>query len=103
MKISKKRLRELEISEEKLNALEAGGVDNWSGYEMSLEEFNNKHVLDSNLDSAMEDLESALLDGAYEPSERGAGFNCTEDGREEAKNLILKFIEDNKELINNNA
>jgi len=31
-KISNKRLRELEIAEKKLQALEAGGVDNWEWY-----------------------------------------------------------------------
>lgn len=38
MTISLKRYRELLDSEKKLNALEAGGVDNWEWYSESLQE-----------------------------------------------------------------
>ncbi|QDP66007.1 MAG: hypothetical protein GOVbin631_68 [Prokaryotic dsDNA virus sp.] len=41
-KISAKRLKELERIEAKLAALEAGGVDNWEGYDISLEPFRKE-------------------------------------------------------------
>lgn len=41
--ISAERLAELEDKEEKLDALEAGGVDNWDWYGDSLEEYFKKH------------------------------------------------------------
>lgn len=37
--ITKKRLDSLEYDSDKLNALEAGGVDNWDFYDVSLEAF----------------------------------------------------------------
>jgi hypothetical protein len=40
--ISESRLRELEKAEAMLQALEAGGVDNWQWYEDSLEEYWEK-------------------------------------------------------------
>ena len=44
MEIDRKQLRELEMAKEKLEALEAGGVDNWEFYDVSLEQYwaNNK-------------------------------------------------------------
>lgn len=36
--ISKARLAELEAAEDKLNRLEAAGVDNWEGYEYAMGE-----------------------------------------------------------------
>lgn len=39
VEITEQRLAELERSEKKLAALEAGGVDNWEWYSESLSEF----------------------------------------------------------------
>lgn len=44
--ISPKRLRELELAERKLRALEAGGVDNWEWYGESLKEFNKENEIE---------------------------------------------------------
>ena len=38
VEIEKERLEELELAEMKLLALEAAGVDNWSGYDYAMEE-----------------------------------------------------------------
>ena len=46
MKIEPKRLKELERAEAKLNALEAGGVDNWDNYDVSLEEYRAVNELE---------------------------------------------------------
>lgn len=37
--ISKDRYNELLEAEEKLNCLEAAGVDNWDGYDFAMEDF----------------------------------------------------------------
>jgi hypothetical protein len=82
----------LKITKERLQALENGGVDNWDFYGESLSEFHKAEEIEAELDSLMEDVEAALLQGVYEPSERGAGFCATDDAREEAKDVILEFI-----------
>jgi len=46
VKIEPKRLKELERAEAKLNALEAGGVDNWDNYDDSLEEYRAVNELE---------------------------------------------------------
>ena len=92
MNISKERLKELERMESKLNALESGGVDNWDFYDECLTEYNKEQEMESELDDLMEDVEVAIFEGAYEPSERGAGFAATQEGRDEARDIILRFI-----------
>ena len=96
--ITKERLKELEKAEAKLLALENGGVDNWVYYDECLTEYNKDQELESDLDELMEEVEVAIFEGAYEPSERGAGFAATEDSREDAKDIILAFMKKQKEL-----
>lgn len=44
--ISDDRLKELEDKEERLDALERGGVDNWEWYGESLSDYFEKHEND---------------------------------------------------------
>ncbi len=69
-----KRLRELERAEAKLNALERGGVDNWDGYDLSLESYRAKNQLAEDRENLISELEEAFGGCAYEPSEHGAGI-----------------------------
>ena len=72
--MSEKRMKELLRAEAKLNALEAGGVDNWEWYGESLKGWFAENELEERLDALMDDLECAFGECAYEPSERGAGI-----------------------------
>lgn len=94
--ISKERLKQLEKAEAKLTALENGGVDNWSFYGEAMEEYNKQEEIEEKIDALMEEIEDAMLDGMYEPSERGAGFAATEEAIEKTKEIILKFVKDQK-------
>lgn len=61
--ISESRLRDLLHSEAKLNALEAGGVDNWSWYGDSLRDFwASVHKGPINEDEFPWDYEEAYID-----------------------------------------
>lgn len=40
--ISRERYAELDAAEDKLNALEAAGVDNWQGYDIAMEELRKE-------------------------------------------------------------
>jgi len=90
MSLSQKRIEELKRAEAKLLALEAGGVDNWDGYDISLEDFRKEEELNERLSELLGELEIIFGEAAYEPSERGAGIAFTDDVFNEAKNLLLK-------------
>ena len=90
MDITPKRLKDLERSEAKLNALESGGVDNWGGYDISLEEYFAKNELGKNRDTLIDELEVVFGQCAYEPSERGAVIAFTEDIRDK----VLAVLDD---------
>ena len=93
-KISNKRLRELEIAEKKLQALEAGGVDNWEWYGEAIAPFVKDLEKEERINQLLEDLEVTFLEGAYEPSERGAGFSATDKARAEAMRVVDFFLEE---------
>ena len=79
IEITPKRFKQLERSEAKLNALEAGGVDNWDFYDESLKEYCAVNELEEKREALIDELEMAFGECAYEPSERGAGITFTED------------------------
>ena len=91
MNISEKRLKELERTEAKMNALEAGGVDSWEWYGESLKEYRAENELEEKREELLDELEVIFGQCAYEPSERGAGVAFTDDCRIEAMETIAKF------------
>lgn len=103
MTISNKRLKELERAERKLQALEAGGVDNWEWYGESLSEFHKEEGIEELIDDFILDVqEHVLVDGinVEYPSVREAGFSTTltDAGEEILRSLLKKYLEDIKEL-----
>lgn len=91
MDIPSKRLKALERTEAKLNALEAGGVDNWEGYDISLEGYCAENELEENRNNLLDELEVVFGECAYEPSERGAGIAFTEAARDSALRILDKL------------
>lgn len=77
-KITDKRLKELERTEAKLNALEAGGVDNWDFYGESLKKYWAINELEEKREALLVELEQVFGESAYEPSEKGAGIAFTD-------------------------
>ena len=63
--ISKKRLLELLEKENKLNALECAGVDNWCGYYYALEMYSDGQDVDY-YDMALEDLKNEFEYSTFE-------------------------------------
>ena len=61
-------------SQRKLQALEAGGVDNWEWYGESLTEFNKEEDRAEALEDLLTELCECLCESMYQPSEMGAGF-----------------------------
>ncbi len=58
----------------KLDALEAGGVDNWTFYDEALEGWREENELEELREEMTHEIMEALIDNIYEPSERGAGY-----------------------------
>ena len=96
--IDSKRLIELERAEAKLRALENGGVDNWENYDDALKEYRETIEHDERLEELLSDLLAELGAGAYEPSERGAGFSFSDSAQESAMKVLklykIKFEEE---------
>ncbi len=91
--ISDQRLKELERIERKMGALEAGGVDSWTYYGEALKEYRKEETQCELIDDFLVELEVAFLEGAYEPSERGAGFAAKDDARANAEEILNRFIQ----------
>lgn len=90
-KITDKRLKELERKEAKLNALDAGGVDNWEFYGESLKEYWAINELEEKREALLVELEQVFGESAYEPSERGAGIAFTDDLEQAAMKILDDF------------
>ena len=86
-------MKQLLKAEKKLNALEAGGVDNWEWYGEALsalfKEEEREELIEDYFGSIMEELSL----GAYEPSERGAGYAFHEENEEKALDILKKLID----------
>lgn len=94
MEISKSRLKELQLIEAKMQALENAGVDNWEGYNLALEEIEAKEERDNKISDAVEKAMEIIQESAFEPSERGAGWASTEDAEQEATDLLTNVLEE---------
>ena len=98
VKISEKRLKELERSAAKLQALENGGVDNWEWYSESLKEWNKGNRLEEILEEVVENIHDIMVDGVDWdfPAGREAGIslNLNLQGEEMIKRIFLKLVKD---------
>jgi len=97
MEISKSRLKELELIESKMHALECTGVDNWEGYGIAMEAIEKQERVDNAIEEAAERALQVLEESLHEPSERGAGFSTTESAQDDAfeilKNCLIVLYE----------
>lgn len=97
IKITEKRLRELEDAEAKLDALEAGGVDNWEWYSESLKEYFKEKEYEEFIGELIEGISEIVAVEAYEPAGNGAGYAIKEDGINQIESLIRDFYKKSRE------
>jgi hypothetical protein len=90
--ISYERLKELERAERKLGALERNGVDNWGGYDGAMDDIRKETEKEEKMETALCDIEQILMEGVYEPSERGTGFSTTAEAHERAFLILKKLL-----------
>ena len=86
--------KEIERRLAKLEALEAGGVDNWEWYGESLKEYRATIELEERADDLTSDICGILASSAYEPSERGAGVAFRVDAEKQVQELILTILKE---------
>ena len=91
MSITAKRLKELERAEAMLQALEAGGVDDWDNYDDSLVEYRAAYELEEKRELLLDKLELVFGMCAFEPSERGAGIAFTDDVQSQAMSILKEM------------
>lgn len=102
VKITRRYLKTLERAQAKLQALEAGGVDNWEWYSESLKEFRQEEELDELIAKHVDNIcQTVAEDCTVEyPSCREAGVAIMfPDGVEEQiEKCIRKFLQEASEL-----
>ncbi len=91
MKLTEKRIEELERAEAKLNALEAHGVDNWDGYDDALTEYRAQNELEEKRTDLINELAEVFGECAYEPAGQGAGIGFTDDIFKNAMHILATF------------
>ncbi len=96
-KLTKERIKELERAELKLQALESGGVDNWAFYDEAMDNYNKMIEKEEKIKVLLAEIEEELFEGAYEPSEKGAGFCATTEARENAMKTLIDGLNKLKE------
>jgi hypothetical protein len=90
--ISEERLAELEDFEAILEALEAGGVDNWEFYDVALQPYRAQKKEEEKLDDLIEELCEALVTEIEQPAGSGCGFGFSNVGLLTAKKILKRFI-----------
>lgn len=77
MEISEKRLKELELAKRKLDALEAGGVDNWEWYDEAMSSFVEEDDEPVNIDSTskIEELKLKIKNAIKEVTDTTSYLN----------------------------
>ena len=99
MEITKERLEELVDIENKMQALENGGVDNWEFYGEALDKYNKarderiaREEFRETADELFGCIEADVLENQYEPSERGAGTMTKESVTEGLIEMIIDAL-----------
>jgi len=87
--ISFDRLRELQLAERTLNALESHGVDNWEGYSEAIAEVNQKAKTEQARLDILDEIMEVLAEGVDYPVGREVGACFTDKAIEAAQMIIL--------------
>lgn len=97
-KLSDKRIRELERAEKKLQALEAGGVDNWEWYSESLTEYHFEESYEELLDEFTQSFQELIAESEVSPEDSRNGLYLVTGDEDGIRNLLDLFKKSFKEL-----
>lgn len=85
--------REIKRRLAKLEALEAGGVDNWQYYDVALKDYNALNRKEELAEKVIEKLLDVLSSGIEEPAGRGCGYGFKEGVPREALDILMTCVE----------
>lgn len=92
--ISASEYKKMQRDLAKLNALEAGGVDNWEWYSESLIEWHKGNHKEELLDWFIDELNDVMAESDVDqPAGQGCGYSIRFN-EVMVKKLVLKFIDD---------
>lgn len=100
MDLSPEKLAQMQRRLAKLDALEAGGVDNWEGYDFALEDWRKEEELAELIDNAVADLDDILVDAEVDqPAGPGCGFSVVLP-EAATRQMFERLVEDVRKLSN---
>lgn len=103
IQITQKELKDLQRAKAKLDALEAGGVDNWEWYSESLKDFRKETELEALIDNYVDEiLQIASEEGEVEyPAGHECGHSILLGGAESGvREMLEKFLDAAKSIEN---
>lgn len=86
--ITKEEIRRLAL----LDALEAGGVDNWDGYNFATEELRKAAELEKKIEDIVADILFEAGQYIEEPAGRGCGYGYAPKAYEAATEALTRHI-----------
>jgi hypothetical protein len=96
--VKDEELAELREAQEKLNALEAGGVDNWDGYDFAMEPIRKREENKKFLESIVGEIFEVAGEHIEEPAGHGCGYGIGQAAYDTAIAVLEKNLAKLKEL-----
>ncbi len=88
MECSREKMTAFLDAEAILNALKAGGVDSWEGYNESLVEYHKEKERQEEVEVLIGDILHIIFEGVGEPAGIGCGYGLTEDAIIKLENIL---------------
>ncbi|MDB4507362.1 hypothetical protein N9064_00570 [bacterium] len=88
VKITKEEYARLLKVDRKMDCLEAGGVDDWEWYGVSLEKFYQEEEREENIAKLCEEIMEIICGEVDEPAGCGCGYGITEAGQDQVQSLL---------------
>jgi hypothetical protein len=96
--MSSKRIQELLNAERKLNALEAGGVDNWEWYDESLKTIRKEDSLSDVVDMYVRNILELAASAEVSPEDSRNGLYIVNIDEVETRATLQSFLQEYKRV-----
>jgi hypothetical protein len=96
--MSSKRIQELLNAERKLNALEAGGVDNWEWYGLSLESIRKEDALEGVIDMYVRNILELAASAEVSAEDSRNGLYIVNIDEDETRGILQTFLQEYKRV-----
>jgi hypothetical protein len=100
VKINRQRLNYLLDLEEKMQLLEGAGVDNWEGYDIAMEQYEEKKEILGKVDDLIENIKE-VLSGHIETDLAGPNTGHGFSDNDEVEELMVTWLKENTTIFKN--